>query len=66
MGVFPECMSVYNMHALCSQRPEEGIEAPGTEILDGCEPLCGCWEMNLASLEEQPVNVTTELSLQPT
>ena len=24
-------------------------------ILDGCEPPCGCWEMNLAPLEEQTV-----------
>lgn len=26
----------------CPQRPEEGTIFPGTEVMDGCEPLCGC------------------------
>jgi hypothetical protein len=29
------------------------------------EPPHGCWELNSGSLEEQPVLLTTELSLQP-
>jgi hypothetical protein len=34
-------------------------------ITDGCEPPCGCWELNSRPLEEQSVLVTAELSLQP-
>ena len=29
-------------------------------ITDGCEPPCGCWELNSGPLEEQPVLLTTE------
>ncbi|KAM7329170.1 hypothetical protein ACRRTK_010783 [Alexandromys fortis] len=35
-------------------------------IIDGCEPPCGCWELNSGPLEEQPVLLTSEPSLQPT
>lgn len=34
------------------QRPEKGIRYPGTGIIDNCELLCGCWEMNLGPLQE--------------
>jgi hypothetical protein len=34
-------------------------------ITDGCEPPCGCWELNLGPLEEQSVLLTAEPSLQP-
>ena len=33
--------------------------------IDGCESPCGCWEFNSWPLEEQPVLLTTEPSLQP-
>ncbi|EDL23115.1 mCG145372, partial [Mus musculus] len=33
-------------------------------ITDGCEPPCGCWELNSGPLEEQPVLLTAEPSLQ--
>jgi hypothetical protein len=33
-------------------------------ITDGCEPPCGCWELNSGPLEEQSVLLTTESSLQ--
>lgn len=36
-----------------------------TGVIDGCEAPCGCWELNLDSLEEQPVLFTVEPSLQP-
>jgi len=26
---------------------------------DGCEPPCGCWELNSGALEEQPVSALT-------
>jgi hypothetical protein len=34
-------------------------------IADGCEPLCGCWELNLGPLEGQPVLLTAELTSKP-
>ena len=43
----------------------EGAESPETVIADSYEPPCGCWEMNTGPLEEQPVLLTTEPSLQP-
>ena len=33
--------------------------------IDGCEPSCGCWELNSGPLEEQTVLSTSEPSLQP-
>jgi hypothetical protein len=33
-------------------------------IMDGCEPLCGCWNLNSGPSEEQSVLLTTEPSLQ--
>jgi hypothetical protein len=34
-------------------------------ITDGCEPPCGCWDLNSGPLEEQSVLLTSEPSLQP-
>jgi hypothetical protein len=34
-------------------------------ITDGCEPPCGCWELNSGPQEEQSVLLTTEPFLQP-
>jgi hypothetical protein len=34
-------------------------------ITDGCEPPCGCWELNLGPSEEQSVLLLTEPSHQP-
>ena len=33
-------------------------------ITDGCEPPCGCWDLNSRPLEEQLELLTTEPSLQ--
>jgi hypothetical protein len=33
--------------------------------MDGCEPPCGCWDLNSGPLEEQSVLLTAEPSLQP-
>ena len=35
----------------------------GIGVMDGCKPLCGCWEWNLGPLQEQ-VLLTVEPSLQ--
>jgi hypothetical protein len=42
---------------------EDSIIFPGTGVVDGCEP-CGDWEVNLGSLDKQPVLKTTEPLLQ--
>jgi hypothetical protein len=34
-------------------------------ITDGCKPPYGCWELNSGPLEQQPVLLTSEPSLQP-
>jgi hypothetical protein len=34
-------------------------------IMDGCEPPCGCWDLNSGPLKEHSVLLTAEPSLQP-
>jgi hypothetical protein len=46
---------------LSSDIPEKGTNL----ITDGCEPPCGCWDLNSGSPEEQSVLLTTEPSRQP-
>ena len=46
---------------LSSDTPEEGIRPH----YSGCEPPCGCWELNLGPLEEQSVLLTAEPFFQP-
>ena len=53
------CMWV---HCSCLQTHQKRAWDP---ITDGCEPSCGCWELNSGPLEEQSVLLTTEPSLQP-
>lgn len=31
---------------------QRGHRFPGTRVTDGCEPPCGCWELNPDPLEE--------------
>jgi hypothetical protein len=33
--------------------------------MGGCEPPCGCWDLNSGPLKEQSVLLTAEPSLQP-
>jgi hypothetical protein len=40
-------------------------KSPSDPITNGCEPPCGCWELNSGPQEEQLVLLTTEPSLQP-
>jgi hypothetical protein len=40
-------------------------QTPRTGVTDGCELLCACWESIQGPLQEQPVLLTTEPSLQP-
>ena len=57
-------MSVPLMPAWCPWRPEEDVRSSGIGVTDGDELPCGCWESNLDPLEEQPVLLTIEPSLQ--
>ena len=41
------------------------VRSSGTGVTNSCELTCGCWQLNLDPLEEQPVFLTTEPSLQP-
>jgi hypothetical protein len=49
----------------CPQWPEEGIRSSGTRAVEGCELPSGCWNPNFSVLQEQPVLLTVEPSLQP-
>ena len=49
----------------CSVFGEEGIGSPETGVMDSCQLLCGCWELNPESQQEQSVLLTAEPSLQP-
>ena len=52
---------VYNILSACM--PAGQKRAPDL-ITDGCEPPCGCWELNSGPLEEQAMFLTSEPSLQ--
>jgi hypothetical protein len=42
-----------------------GVGSPTTGVADSCEPPYECWESIPGPLQEQPVLLTTEPSLQP-
>jgi hypothetical protein len=52
-----QCSTLY-----CLQTHQKRASDPITE---GCEPPCGCWELNSGPLEEESVLLTAEPSLQP-
>jgi hypothetical protein len=61
------CLSAH-LCVMCLQhswRQEEVVRSSGKRVTDCCEPSCGCWELNPGPLEEQPVILTPETSLQP-
>jgi hypothetical protein len=40
-------------------------QIPWNSVVKGrCQPTCGCWELNLNLLQEQPVHLNSESSLQ--
>ena len=53
-------VSLCHVCAWCPQSSEEGMGCSEAEVTDGCEPPCGCWELNLGLLQEK-VPLTTEL-----
>lgn len=44
------------------KRALDSPPTPGTGVKNGCELLCGCWELTLGPLEGKPVLLTTELA----
>lgn len=60
MGVLHACMFVYHLYDWCLRRKEEGVGSPGNGVPDGLGTLCGCWEMNLGSLQEQKFLLTAK------
>lgn len=60
------CLSVY-VCTTCvpgAQRGQKRVHwNPGAGVTDSYEPLCVCWELNFDPLQEQPVLLTTDLSL---
>ena len=51
------CALVFYLH-ICLR---EGVRSPETGVRDDCEQRCGCQELNLGSLEEQPELLTATL-----
>lgn len=64
LSVLPTCMFISTC-VQCLRRPDKGFGSLGTGILSGLVLPCGFWESNLSSLEEQPVFLTAEPSVQP-
>ena len=56
-------LSVYHLHAW--SRSGEDVGSLGTGVTDGCELPCEYRESSLEPLEEQPVLLNPEASLQP-
>lgn len=52
MSILPAHLPEYPMKNLMPKL-EEDIRSPGTGLIDGVEPLSGCWELKLHSLQEQ-------------
>jgi hypothetical protein len=46
-------------------KPEEGIGTPETEVLGGCEPLCGCWEPNTDSFSVRATIALNRRAISP-
>lgn len=46
------------------QRPEKSVGSLGMEVIGSCELPCGCRDLNLCSLQKQPVLLIEGPSLQ--
>ena len=63
MDILPACMYMCHVHVVPMEARDGGsVRSPGTGVIDGCEPPCGCWESNLGPLEEQQMLLTAEPS----
>ena len=62
---FPNIYLFYYAYNILSACMPAGQKRASDPITDGCEPPCGCWELNSGPLEEQAMLLTSEPSLQP-
>ena len=53
-AVLSACVSLYEI-CWVPVEARRGPTSPWTGVTGGCEPLCGCWELNPGPLEEQLV-----------
>lgn len=49
---------------VCAPHARLALDSPRIGVREGCESLCGSWELNPGPLGEQPVFLPTEPSLQ--
>ena len=54
---------MHHISAWCLQRLGVTIRSPETGVNNGCEPSCGCWELNPGPRQEQFIFLAAELSL---
>ena len=65
MSIFPACcLRTMCMPADCRGQGKS-IKSPGSAAIDSYRSPCGRWELHWALLQEQPVLLTSEPSLQP-
>ena len=50
---------------IAKYKPEGGVICPRTRVIEGCEPPCGCWDPNLASLQTANALKQGAISLVP-
>jgi hypothetical protein len=62
MNFFKRFYYYIKVHCSCLQTHQKKAS---DLITDGCEPSCGCWDLNSGPSEEQSVLLTAEPSLQP-
>lgn len=46
-------MYVHHMSIVPSE--DIGVRSPKSEMVDSCEPTCGCWEQNPDPMKDNPV-----------
>lgn len=55
------CMCACIPHIVPSAcRGQKAIGSPGSGVIDSCEMPCGCYELNLGSIEASALNPITE------
>lgn len=62
LRILPIHVSVPRVHALGGQKRASNLLG---QVTQGCELPCRCWELDPGPLEEQPVLLSAEPSLQP-
>ena len=63
--IFFKYLFIYYVHNILSVCLSAGQKRASDISSDGCEPPCGCWELNSGPMEEQAMLLTSEPSLQP-